>query len=130
MVRPKFAKLKISKKSVGLIAAAVIITGGVAFAMLQSQTKLTGNSIQTESTGLVISQNDSNYGTTATGYSFAGIIPGVRPSQTEHFVLKNIGSSPLALKINNTSVPVNPSNVDLSKVNVILTPYSTTTFMP
>jgi len=28
------------------------------------------------------------------------------------------------------STPANPGNVDLNKVSVILTPYSTTTFMP
>lgn len=130
MVRPKFAKLKISKRSAVLIAAAAVITGGVAFALLQSQAKLTGNSIQTGTTGLLISQNDSNYNTSTTGYPFAGIIPGVQTSQTEHFFLKNTGSTPLALKLSDTSVPANPANVDLSKVNVIITPYSLTTFMP
>lgn len=123
-------QIKNYKKTVGLVMASLLLAGGVAFALLQSQAKLTGNSISTQSAGLYISQNDTNYGTTTAGYSFANIIPGSQPSQTEHFMLKNTGSSPLALKIGVTSTPANPSNVDLAKVHVILTPYSTVTYMP
>lgn len=128
MIRQKFANLK--GRSAGLLVALLIVAGGVAFALLQSQAKLTGNSISTQSAGLLISQNDTNYGQTTTGYSFANIIPGSQSSQTEHFMLKNTGTSPLALKISVTSVPANPSNIDLTKVHVILTPYSTVTYMP
>ncbi|HET7059801.1 MAG TPA: hypothetical protein VFH99_00565 [Candidatus Saccharimonadales bacterium] len=123
-------KIKGYKKSAATLAALILLVGGVAFALLQSQTKLTGNSISTVSTGLLISQNDSNYGPTTAGYNFSGVIPGAQPSQTEHFVLKNTGSTALALKLGVTSMPANPSNIDLNKVHVILTPYSTTTFMP
>jgi len=126
----RFKNLKAWQRSTGVMVAILVIMGGVAFALLQSQAKLTGNSISTQTTGLLISQNDSNYGTTTMGYSFAGIIPGTQPSQTEHFLLKNTGNASLALKFAADSVPANPANVDLSKVNVILTPYSTTTFMP
>lgn len=130
MIRQKITNLKSWRPSAGTLVAVLIVAGGVTFALLQSQAKLTGNSISTQTTGLLISQNDSNYGPTTTGYSFANVIPGSQPSQTEHFMLKNTGTSPLALNVGVTSSPANPSNVDLSKVHIILTPYSTTTFMP
>lgn len=130
MFRRRFKNIKAFRPSIGVAAALVIVAGGVAFALLQSQAKLTGNSIHTASAGLAISQNDTNYGPNTTGYDFSGIIPGSQASQTEHFLLKNTGSAPLKLKVSATSVPSNPSNIDLGKVSVILTPYSTTTFMP
>lgn len=130
MVRLKFKKPRLPKPSVAGLLAVMIMAGGVAFALLQSQAKLTGNTIQTQSAGLVISQNDTNYSTSAAGYGFSGIIPGSQPSQTEHFLLKNTGSAALALKVGVTTPPTNPSGVDLDKVHVILTPYNTTTFMP
>jgi type II secretory pathway pseudopilin PulG len=124
-LRPKPFKRTAVAMLIILIAAA-----GVAFAFLQSQAKLTGNSIQTQTAGLLISQNDANYSASASGYSFAGIIPGSQPSQTEHFMLKNTGSAQMALKLGVAGPFTNPSDVDLSKVHVILTPYSTVTSMP
>lgn len=122
--------LKERKKPFIGLAAAMLLLGGVAFALLQSQANLTGNSISTGSAHLLISQNDTNYGPSTSGYAFAGIIPGSQASQTEHFLLKNTGSAPLSLKMNLNSAPTNPDGVDLSKVHIILTPYSTVTYMP
>lgn len=130
MVRERFGNIKCWRPSAGLMVAVLIAAGGVVFALLQSQVTLTGNSIQTQSTGLLVSQSDSNYSNSVAGYNFSGLIPGVQASQTEHFFLKNTGSSPLALKIGVSGTISNPSGVDLDKVRVILTPYSTTTFMP
>lgn len=113
-----------------MAAAVVLAAGGVAFALLQSQVSLTGNSVTTGTTGLDISPNDTNYSNTYTGFNFSGVIPGSQPSQTEHFLLKNVGSAPLAIRLGISSVPSNPHGVDLSKVHVILTPYSTDTYMP
>lgn len=121
---------KNKKRLMGAAAMLALVAGGVAFALLQTQASLTGNSISTESANMLISQNDSNYGHTSAGYSFAGIIPGTQDSQTEHFFLKNAGSAPLALKLSLTSAPTNAAGVDLSKVHVMLIPYSTTTYMP
>jgi hypothetical protein len=123
-------KLRLRRPSLLTALAIVLTTGGVAFALLQSRTTLTGNSIQTATTGLLISRNDTNYSNTAAGYAFTGIIPGSRASQTEHFMLKNTGSSPLALKLGVAAAPDNPAGVDLAKVHVILTPYSLDTYMP
>ncbi len=130
MFRQKIHKPKDWKKPLGTFAVLALVTGGVAFALLQSQSSLTGNSISTESANMLISQNDSNYGHTSAGYAFDGIIPGTQDSQTEHFFLKNAGSAPLALRLGLTSTPTNAAGVDLSKVHVIVTPYSTTTYMP
>ena len=122
--------IKNKKRLAGGLTVLALAVGGVAFALLMTQATLTGNSISTESANMVISQNDSNYGPSTSGYAFAGIIPGSQASQTEHFLLKNVGNAPLALKMNLTSAPSNPAGADLAKIHVILTPYSTTTFMP
>jgi hypothetical protein len=124
MSRPKIQKMK---KPLGVSAVLALAVGGVAFALLQSQAKLTGNSISTESANLVISQNDITYTNAAAGYQFAHIIPGSQPSQAEHFFLRNIGSAPLALKVNAVAPPDNPNHVDLGKVKVMLSPYDMVT---
>lgn len=128
-----FRNLKVRgprRPSVAVAAALMVAAGGVAFALLQSQAKLTGNTIQTDSAGLYISQNDTGYSPSVSGYTFAHIIPGSRASQTEHFLLKNTGSAPLALRLSVPSAPGNPGGADLGKVNVVITPYDTGTFMP
>lgn len=130
MIRRRFTNIRFLRPSTAILAVLLMVAGGVAFALLHSQAKLTGNSIHTDTAALDISQNDTNYGPSTAGYDFSGIIPGSQPSQTEHFLLKNIGSSPLALSLAATSAPSNPSNVDLNKVHVIVTPYSTDTYMP
>lgn len=130
MFRRRFKNIKAFRPSIGTVAALLIVAGGVAFALLQSQAKLTGNAIHTASAGLAISQNDTNYGPYTTGYDFSGIIPGSQASQTEHFLLKNTGSAPLKLKVAAAGTLSNPSNIELNKVSVLLTPYNNTTFMP
>lgn len=130
MTKQKFISSKISKRVGVGTAMAIIVAGGVAFALLQSQAKLTGNSIETDGANLVISPNDSTYSNVATGYKFAHIIPGSQPSQTEHLFLRNIGTARLAIKASAPVAPDNPNHVDLSKVNVILRPYDMTTHQP
>lgn len=126
----RFNILRSRRKQAGVVIAGVLLAGGVAFAFLQSQAQLTGNSISTASTGLAISDTDSNYGSADHGFAFGGIIPGVQASQTEHFLLKNTGSTPLALRLAAANPSANPSHIDLSKVQVVLTPYNLTTYMP
>lgn len=128
-MRRTFLSTNINKRMLCLAVALVVAMGGVTFALLQSQVKLKGNSIQTGTTGLLISPNDLNYNTEVTGFNFTGIIPGAQASQTATFLLKNTGNSPLALKFAAANPPANPSNVDLSKVQVILTPFNEH-FMP
>jgi hypothetical protein len=130
MFRRRFKNIKALRPSAGTVAALLIVAGGMAFALLQSQARLTGNSIHTASAGLVISQNDTNYGPNTTGYDFSGVIPGSQASQTEHLFLKNTGSAPLSFRLASTGIASNPSGADLDKVHVILTPYQTGTSMP
>jgi hypothetical protein len=130
MKRRNFINLRVRKRVSITAAAAVLAGGGVAFALLMSQAVLTGNSISTESAGLLISQNDSYYGPTTSGYAFTGIIPGSQASQTEHFLLKNVGSAVLALNMSLTSTPTNPDGVDPAKIHIILTPFSMDTYLP
>ncbi len=130
MFRPRFKDFKLSRRPIGLLFAAGIMAGGVAFALLQSQADLTGNSIRTDSAGLLISRDGSGYASSASGYDFVHIIPGSRPSQAEHLSLQNTGSAPLALRLGTTADPDNPNGIDLSKVDIILTPYDMATLQP
>lgn len=127
---PKIINLR-KRQQIGLAAVTfLLIAGGVAFALLQSQAKLNGNSIETDSASLVISPNDITYSNAATGYKFAHIIPGVQASQTEHIFLRNMSVAPLALKVGVPTAPDNPDGVDLSKVKVILSPYDMSSHTP
>lgn len=119
MVRQKIQKWK---KWVGAAAVLAFAVGGVAFALLQSQANLTGNSIQTDSAGLLISRDTNIYSISTNGYAFTHIIPGFQASQAEPMFLENNGSSPLALKLSAAKPPTNSDNVDLNKVKVVLTP--------
>jgi hypothetical protein len=112
-------------RAVAVMAAVVVIVSGVTFAALQSQqAKLTGNTIQTATANLEISPDGNSYSAAQSGYVFSNLVPGgqAMPLNGYSFYLKNSGGTPLALKFAITSVPSNPNNVDLSKVNVIVTP--------
>ncbi|HZL07677.1 MAG TPA: hypothetical protein VFC50_00600, partial [Candidatus Dormibacteraeota bacterium] len=60
---------------------------------------------------------------THTGFDFSNLIPGgqAEPVTGYPVYLENLGGTPLALKLAVSSVPTNPNNVDLSKVNILLT---------
>ncbi len=118
------------KPSLSTVLAILLVTGGVAFALLQSRVTLTGNSVTTDTAGLLISANDADYSDASAGFDFSGIIPGSQASQTEHLTLKNTGSVPLAIRLGVSGTPSNPYGVDLSKVHVILTPYDIATYLP
>lgn len=108
-----------------LLAFIVVLSGGVAFAVLQSQqVKLTSNSVRTANAGLQLSLNGTTFTDSQLGFDFNGIVPGgpAVPEAGSNFWLKNTGGSPLNLKMTVTSTPSNPENVDLSKVNITLIP--------
>ena len=127
MVRQKIHKWK----KLGLGASVLALAaGGVAFALLQSHADLTGNSVQTDSAGLLISKDTNIYSTTTSGYSFTGIVPGFQASQAKPLFLENTGSAPLALKLSAANPPTNSDDMDLSKVKVVLTPRDATTNAP
>jgi len=106
-----------------LIAACTIAIGSVAYAGLQSQDKLTGNTIETATANLQISSDGTTFATSQTGYDFNNLIPGgsATPQNGYLITLRNSGGTPLALKLAVSSVPSNLNAVDLGKVNVLLT---------
>lgn len=117
-------KLTALLRAGGIVASMAILASGVTFAALQSQQNvLTGNTIETATANLLISKDDTNYSASQTGFDFNGIVPGggAVPITGYPFYLKDNGQTDLALKMSVTSVPSNVSNVDLSKVNVLLT---------
>jgi hypothetical protein len=111
-------------RAIIIAAAVVIVIGGVAFAALQSQQNtLTGNTIETSTANLRISTDDITYSNSHAGFDFNNLIPGgpAVPAAGYSVYLKNSGGAPLALKLSVNSVPTNPDNIDLSKVNILLT---------
>ncbi len=120
-------RLKALVRAFGVLASLVVVVGGVTYAALQTQpVKLTGNTIETANANLQISTDGTNFASSLAGFDFANIVPGGQavPQGGYTFTLKNGGGTPLALKFAVTTTPSNPANVDLSKVNVILTPVS------
>lgn len=101
-----------------------IIVSGVTFAALTSQQAvLAGNTIETATADLRVSQDGSTYTDSLTGFDFADVVPGgsAVPAAGYNFYLKNFGGTPLLLKLSVGSAVANPDNVDLAKVSVILT---------
>ncbi|HSH18470.1 MAG TPA: hypothetical protein VK978_03730 [Candidatus Saccharimonadales bacterium] len=111
-------------RAITVIASVAGLVTGVTYAALQSQQAvLTGNSIQSATADLRISGSGATYGTTATGFKFAEVIPGAVATgpADDIFYLKNYGKPALDLKVAISSVPVNDSNVDLNKTYLVLT---------
>lgn len=111
-------------RAITVISSVAVLATGVTFAALQSQNAtLTGNSIQTATADLKIGTSATSFGTTRSGFSFGGVIPGgtAAPADGNSFWLKNAGTPTLALKIAISSTPTNTGNVDLGKVNLVLT---------
>lgn len=111
-------------RAVVVVSVVMAIVSGVTFAALTSQQAvLTGNTMETASADLRISKDGTTYSGTLVGFDFPNIVPGGDPvpAAGNAFWLKNYGDTPLALKLSVGSTPTNPSDVDLSKVNVLLT---------
>lgn len=111
-------------KAIGVTTLMAVMVSGVTYAALQSQQiKLLGNTIQTASANLQLSQDNLSYSNNLSGYVFNNLVPGgsAVPTNGNNFYLKNSGGTPLAIKFAVSSVPTNPDNVDLSKVSVVLT---------
>jgi hypothetical protein len=128
MKRKRFGAIAPLGRAIGVVAAVGIITTGVTFAVLQSQTAaLTGNTIQSATAALQVSKDGGTYDTTFTGYDFKGIIPGGPAVPTAYggypLWLKNTGTAPLFVRIAIPHEPTYTPGIDLSKVSVVLTPY-------
>ncbi len=109
----------------GLLLALLVTVGGVTFAALQSQPGLLrGNVIQTAVASLQVSPDGTTYGSVMDGYAFSNLIPGGLPTPNNGYPIyvKNIGTTPLALRLSVSSAVNNPNAVDLTKVHVILAP--------
>jgi hypothetical protein len=125
-----FKSIKINAalaRAIAVVASIGIVVTGVTFAALQSQQAvLSGNTIQSATASLLIgtaSPTSTAYGSSHSGFTFANVVPGgpAQPANGNVFYLKNAGTATLTLKLNVSSTPTNTSNVDLSKVNVIVT---------
>jgi len=100
------------------------IVSGVTFAALQSQeATLTGNTIESATADIRISVDNNTYSSSHTGFDFSSVVPGgaAVPTTGYPFFLKNYGTTNSLIKMAVSSVPTNTSNVDLSKVSVIIT---------
>lgn len=120
----QYSKTTALVRAVVVMGAVMSIVSGVTFAALQSQQAvLAGNSISTASADLKISTDGTTFTTSGTGFSFANIIPGgsAVPAGGNTFYLKNSGSTNVSLKMAISNTPTNTSNVDLTKVSVIVT---------
>lgn len=106
-----------------VIAILLMLLTGVTFAALQSQTKITSSNITTTNANMQISQNGTTFTSSVDGYNFGEIVPGgaYMPASGYAVYLKNGGGSGLAPTLAVSSTPTNPSNVDLTKVNIIMT---------
>jgi len=106
-----------------------LLITGIAYAALQSQAKLTSNTIATATANLLLSTDGTTYSSSLSGFNFDSIVPGgaAVPQSGYSLWLKNGGGTALALKLSVSGTPSNPANADLNKVNVILTPISSGT---
>jgi hypothetical protein len=113
-----------------VMAAVVVLAGGVTFAALQSQATLTDNTIASATADLQVDNTDNGAtpnSNTDTGFAFTGVVPGGAGSNIGHFILKNNGtgasvnlSVKLAAAPTWTTVPVSAA-VDETMVHVIFT---------
>jgi len=111
---------------IGVTASILVVVSGVTFAALQSPpVKLTGNTIETATAGLQISTDGTNFAAAQNGFDFNNVVPGTSAQGSSSFTLKNNGTTSVGLRFSVSSVPTNPAELDLSKVNVILVPTST-----
>lgn len=110
-------------RSVIIIIATLVSAGGISWAALQSApAKLTGNTIETATAGLQVSIDGANFASSLPGFDFNNLVPGGAAAGNYTFTLKNTGGVAVNLRFAVSSEPSNPANVDLSKVNVVLTP--------
>jgi hypothetical protein len=119
----KSRRFRSLKRSIAIATLTVGLTGSAAFAVLQSQNTLTGNTISTATANLQLSIDGTTYTTSKVGFDFNNIVPGgsAVPTTGYSFYLKNAGGTPLGIKFAVAGTPSNPNGVDLSKVNIILT---------
>ncbi len=118
--------------SISPVVRAVLVIGGVAalvtgvtFAALDSSSaSLTGNTVASATAELTVSTDNSVFGASRPGFSFADVVPGGDPAPAagKEFWLKNTGAVTLALTATVPTLPTPvPADLDYSKVHVIVT---------
>jgi hypothetical protein len=116
-------KLRTAARFTGVVVIVMVLAGGITFAALESgQSKFTGNTIKTGSAHLLVGTDGTNFAVSQAGFSFDGLVPGgpAQPADGYAFYLKNSGNVALSLKFSVNGQPLNPDNVDLTKVKVIV----------
>ena len=109
-----------------LSAALVGLLGGAAYALLlrTPTAYVEGNTIRTATADLLVSNDGTNFGRNVPGFVFDNAISGgdaVPEAQFAHTVyVKNSGSVPLQVGLSAGNSLINNSNIDLSKVRVIV----------
>ena len=117
-------------RAVGVISAVVVLMTGVTYAALQSpQATLTNSTISSATADLRIGTSATSFSSSRIGFNFVVLIPGgiAAPVDGNIFYLKNYGNANLGLHISIGSIPVNLSNVDLTKVSFVMTRLDTST---
>ena len=117
-------------RAVGVISAVVVLMTGVTYAALQSpQATLTNSTISSATADLRIGTSATSFSSSRIGFNFVDLIPGgiAAPVDGNIFYLKNYGNANLGLHISIVSIPVNLSNVDLTKVSFVMTRLDTNT---
>ncbi len=117
-------------RAVGVISAVVVLMTGVTYAALQSpQATLTNSTISSATADLRIGTSATSFSSSRIGFNFVDLIPGgiAAPVDGNIFYLKNYGNANLGLHISIGSIPVNLSNVDLTKVSFVMTRLDTST---
>lgn len=111
-------------RAVTVMGIVMLLVSGVTFAALQSQQAvLSGNTIESATADLKISIDGITYTSSHTGFDFPGVVPGgpAVPAAGNAIWLKNSGTTTSLVKLAVGTTPTNLSNVDLTKVSVIIT---------
>jgi len=113
-------------RAIAVLSAVGITTTLVTFAAIQSSgSALTGNTIQTASASLLISNNNSTWANDVGGWNFSGVVPGgpALPANGSYVVyVKNTGDAPMTLALTVKTPPTVTGAVDFAGVHILLTP--------
>lgn len=119
-----FKNFKPLLRAIVVLGAVGTITTAATFAALQSQQAvLASNTINSATASLAVSTDNTTFSNSKPGFTFSGVVPGGPNVPTGGYStwLRNSGTANLAIKAAISSVPGNPSNVDLSKVFLHIT---------
>lgn len=111
-------------RSVLVLGSVGVVVTAATFATLQSQQAvLAGNTINSATASLLVSNDGLAFNNSKPGFTFSGVVPGgpAVPAAGNAVYLRNGGSSNLSLKVAISSTPSNLNNVDLTKVFVEIT---------